>query len=201
MTIAMRMATTVAAVGVLLATSVLAALAQPAGVQVEGSVVSATGDTVTLKDGTSLPITEQTRVTQIRSAIAADLAPGQYVAIAAAPGSDGVLQASLVAVFPEAARGVAEGQREMTEVVFCAPRCQPHDLMTNATITDAQLEAVDGAELTVAFLGDTAQVQITPDTRIETQTAGSLADVTPGAHVLAFLNPQGVVGSIWVYMS
>jgi hypothetical protein len=191
----------VVALGILLATSILTALAQPPGVQVEGSVVSATGDTVALKDGTSLPITEQTRVTQVRSATVADLAPGQYVAIAAAPGPDGVLEASLVAVFPETARGAGEGQREMAEVVFCRPRCQTGDLMTNATITDARVEAVDGGEdLTITFLGDTAQVHITGDTRIETQTAGSLADVTPGTHVLGFLNPQGVAGTIWVYM-
>src|SRR5439155_8598598 len=130
---------------------------------------------VTLTDGSILSLADEPRVTQIWPGAVTDLAPGQYVAIAGAPGPDGILQASLVAVFPEAARGTGEGQREMNEIRFCEPLCQPRDLMTNAAIDDARLDAVAGGELTISFLGETGQVHLTPDTRIEIQRPGSLA--------------------------
>jgi hypothetical protein len=59
------------------------------------------------------------------------------------------------------------------------------NLMTNATIDDAVLDAIDGGEMTVSYLGETGQVHITGDTRIELRTTGSLADIVPGAAVSA----------------
>jgi Domain of unknown function (DUF5666) len=182
-------------VGSLLASSVLA---QPAGTQIRGAVAAVAEDTVTLADGSSFPRADQARVTQIWPVAAADLVPGQYVAISAAP-RDGALEASVVAVFPEGVRP-AETQREMADVRFCEPGCQAGDLMTNATIEDAQVTAVESGELTVTFLGQNQTVRITPTTRIEVQMIGTLDDLVPGAEVIGFVGPQGSAATVWVFM-
>lgn len=189
-----------AAMGVLIGSSLLAStvLAQPAGTQMKGAVASLADNTVILTDGSSFPLAEQARVTQVWPATAADLIPGQYVAISAAS-RGGVLEASLVSAFPEGVRP-GEGQREISEVRFCEPNCQAGDLMTNATIEDARVDAVEGGELTISYLDQTQTVRITPATRIEIQALGSLDDVVPGAQVLGFVGPQGLAATVWVYM-
>jgi hypothetical protein len=63
--------------------SVLTVFAQPPGIQMLGTVESVADDTITLADGSSFPLTEQTRVTQVWPAAATDLVPGQYLSIAA----------------------------------------------------------------------------------------------------------------------
>jgi hypothetical protein len=178
--------------------SAFSVLAQPRGTQMLGAVAQVSDDTVTLTDGSTFGVTEQTRITQIWPGSVADLVPGRFVAISAARGPDGVLVASLVGAFPENVRA-GEGQLEMTEISFCQPGCQPRDLMTNASITEARVDAISGGEMTISFLDQTSQVAITPDTRVELQAAGSMDDIVPGANVIGFVNPEGVAGSIWVY--
>lgn len=196
-----RSALVFAAIGLLLGLTPAAGLAQPAGTQMIGTIDTFIDNTITLTDGTSFPVTEPVRVTQLRRVTPAGLVPGQYVAISAARDPDGVLNASFVNAFPEAARGTGEGQREMTEVGFCAPLCRPGDLMTNATIDDAQLDAVQGGELMITFLGESSRARVNPDTRIAIQSPGSSADIAPGADVIGFVNAQGVAGGVWVYVS
>jgi hypothetical protein len=157
------------------------------------------GNTVTLTDGTSFTLAEQGTVRQIWPLTAADLAAGDFVAISASRRADGSLQASLIGIFPEGVRP-AGSQRELAELRFCEPGCVQGDLMTNAEIEDARVDAIAGGELTVSFLDQTSQVHITPDTRIERQTAGSMDDLAPGAEVIAFTNPEGVASTVWVYM-
>lgn len=184
---------------VLLGMTVVSALAQPGGTQVAGMVQSIASDTITLADGTSFPITDQTRVTQITYGTAADLAPGMFVAISAGRRSDGDLVASLIYPFAAGATP-SEGQRELAETRFCEPGCQTGDLMTNAQIDDAVVDAISGGELTISFAGATARVHLTSGTRVEIQNLGSLADVVPGANVLGFLAPTGVASGVWVYL-
>jgi hypothetical protein len=188
------------AIGLLVIGALLtsAVFAQPGGTQMRGTVAALAGDMVTLADGSSFMLADQARVTQIWPVAASDLTPGQYVAISAALRS-GELEASVIAVFPEGVRP-GETQREMTEVRFCEPGCQIGDLMTNATVEDARVAAVDSGELTVVFLDRDQTVRITPATRIEVQQIGSLEDVTPGAEVIGFVGPQGSAATVWVFM-
>jgi hypothetical protein len=69
------------------------------------------------------------------------------------------------------------------------------NLMTNATIDEARLDAVDGVDLTVSFLGETAPVRITNTSRVEIRRLGSLADIVPGVN-LATVVADGVSGNI-----
>lgn len=79
------------------------ALAQPGGTQITGTVESVADNTVWLADGSSFPLADPVRVTEIWPASPADLAPGQFVAISARRLADGTLDASLIAVFPAGA--------------------------------------------------------------------------------------------------
>ena len=189
------------------ATSALSALAQPPGVQMRGVVESIDDGTVMLADGSTFPITDQTRVTILVPRAMADLSPGQYVAISAGLREGGVLDASVVSAFPEGTANTTGNQREMLEIRHCEPLCTPGDLMTNATITT--IGTVDqgptadgaGAEMTVAFAGNTGTVRMGPQTRVEAQQAGTLADVVPGFELIGFINPQGSAAGVWVFGS
>lgn len=192
---------TITAVGLAFGLFGAPALAQPAGVQMIGTVEGFADSMVTLTSGDAFPVADPVNVTELRRVTAADLSPGQYVAIASSRDADGVLTASFLSAFPEAARGRGEGQRQMAEIGFCAPLCQLGDLMTNANIDEAVLDAVEGGQLTVTFSGESAQVRVTPDTRISIQSAGSASDLIPGADIIGFVNAQGVAGTVWVYVS
>jgi hypothetical protein len=163
------------------------ALAQPTGDPISGIVAEVGPTFVRLTEGVDIPVNDQTRVTLVQPATAADLTPGYYVAITAVPEADGTLLASIISTFPEEQRGTGEGQRPMDGM----------NLMTNASIDDARLDAVSAAELQVSFLGQSATVKVTPDTRIEIRTLGTMADIVPGADITGLL-VDGVARSIQV---
>lgn len=183
----------------LLAASPVAVSAQPPGVQTRGTVTSFDEGVVTLADGSMFPVTEQTRVSQLLPRTINDLVPGQYVAISASRRAGGVLQASVVSAFPEGTANTTGNQREMLEIRHCEPLCSPGDLMTNATIADATLVGMEGAEMTVTFAGETATVSMTADTRFEVQRPGSIEDIQPGIELIGFINPQGTASIVWVF--
>jgi hypothetical protein len=198
--IAFRWAASLAvAIGVVLGGVHPSALAQPPGRQVWGEVSSADGSAVRLTDGAILPVTDATRVTRIQQGTFDDLQPGKYISLSARPGQGGMLEAVLVGLFAE---GVTpnEGQRPMTEVAFCQPGCVEGDLMTNAAINDARLEAVSSGEMAISFAGQSGVVLLSPNTRVELQSPGTLSDIGPGASVLGFLNDEGNASGVWVYM-
>jgi hypothetical protein len=190
-----RWAQGVAMTVLIAALSVSAALAQPSGMQVRGIVDQVDGQTLWLEDGTNVPLSEQTRVTQMWTASFSDLQPGMFVAISARRLVDGSLLASLVTVAPAGARSNTS-QRELTDFRFCEPGCEPGDLMTNAEITSGELQDIQGNGFTVNF--ENTQVLVTYDTRIYFQGPGSMEDVVPGAEVIGFVNAEGVATSLWV---
>jgi hypothetical protein len=187
------------AIGIVLGVTYQSALAQPPGRQTDGMVASVDGNTVALMNGGAFPITDATRVTRVYAASVADLEPGKLVSISARSGPEGALEAFLVYTFAEGSTP-SEGQREMTEVRFCQPGCAERDLMTNATIEDARIDAVSLGVLAITFAGQSGTVLLTPNTRVERQSAGTLADVAPGANVLGFINDEGIAGGVWVYI-
>ena len=84
-------------------------------------------------------------VLQTRPANLADIKPNDFVASAARIGTDGKLHSTEVRIFPDAMRGVGEGQRPMNDAA--------KQTMTNATVTGAAV--VSGSnDLTVKFAGE-----------------------------------------------
>ena len=163
------------------------AIAQTPGDPISGTVAEVGEQWVRLTEGVDIPVDPQTRVTLVRAATPADLTPGYYVAITAVPEPDGTLVASIINTFPEEQRGTGEGQRPM----------DAGNLMTNANIDDARLDVVSGAELQVSFLGQSAMVRVSPDTRVEIRTLGSMADIVPGADITGLI-VDGVARTIQV---
>ncbi len=194
-----RAAVAVLASSVLVSFAGHSALAQPPGRQTDGNVDRIVDNVVYLHNGASFPINDATRVTRIRYGGVSDLEPGKNVSISARPGAGGALEAALIGVFAE---GVTpnEGQREMPQVRFCEPGCTVGDLMTNAAINEARLDAVSGGEIAITFAGQSGIVMIGRDTRVEVQSAGSIGDVVQGANVLGFLNDEGNASGVWVYL-
>ena len=191
MVVRTRTGMVLAALGVLLGMSSLTVLAQPpVAVTVDATVQGFADNTVTVASGQTFSVTDQTRVFVIVPATLADLVPGLFISVVAQRGPDGALEASVVYTNPEALRGLGEGQ---------APYL-PQDeinLMTNATIDDAVLDAVSGGELTISFLGQSGQVYITGRTRIRARTFGSLADIFPGVRIRALVR-DGVAANVFV---
>lgn len=105
-------------------------------------------------------------VLQNKAATLADIKPNDFVASAAMLGSDGKLHSTELRIFPEAMRGVGEGQRPMND-----PQNQT---MTNATVTGAAV--VNGSNnLKVKFAGGEGELIVDPGipiTRIDEADKG-----------------------------
>ena len=116
------------------------ALAQATQVErLKGTIVSFTPATQTLQVKTDAGETKTVtllpgaRVIANQKATLADIKPGDFVASAGLTKADGKIHAQEVRIFPEALRGMGEGQYPMDS---------PNRSMTNATV-----EAVNGASV------------------------------------------------------
>jgi hypothetical protein len=104
----------------------------------------------------------------------ADIRAGDYVASTSARGTDGKLHAREIHIFPEAMRGVGEGQRP-TDLA-------PDSLMTNATVSGISA-APQGQVPKVPYKGGEAEVIIAPETPIVTYVPGDTTLLKPGATI------------------
>ena len=97
------------------------------------------------------------------------------VADPAVPQPDGTLRALELQVFPEAMRGVAEGNHPWD--------LGPQSSMTNGT-GGGEVKASDGRSLTVKYGSAEKKVFVPADVPVVTYEPGSRALLTPGAHVI-----------------
>ena len=116
----------------------------------------------------------------------ADIKAGDYVASTSARGTDGHLHALEIHIFPEAMRGVGEGQRPADLV--------PDSLMTNATVSGVTA-APQGHVLKVSYKGGEAEVIVGPDTPIVTYVEGDASLLKPGATIICVAQ-KGADGSL-----
>ena len=97
-----------------------------------------------------------------KTATLADIKPNDFVASAAVRGVDGKLHSTELRIFPDAMRGVGEGQRPMNDA--------RNQTMTNATVTGAVV--VNGSNnIRVKFNGGESDLILDPGvpvTRIDT---------------------------------
>ena len=105
-------------------------------------------------------------VLQNKTATLADIKPNDFVASAAVRGVDGKLHSTELRIFPDAMRGVGEGQRPMNDA--------GDRTMTNATVTGAVV--VNGSNnIRVKFNGGESDLILDPGipvTRIDTADIG-----------------------------
>jgi hypothetical protein len=99
--------------------------------------------------------------------------PGDYVASAAIKGADGKLRSKEVRIFPEALRGIGEGQRPMDE---------PGTLMTNASVAEV-VAAPDGQIVKVKYKDGTADLVVGPQVPVWSVVAADVSALKPGTKV------------------
>jgi Cu/Ag efflux protein CusF len=109
----------------------LPAAAQQADMRMQGTIekLDAKSLVVRRKDGTTsvVSVDAGTAVFTNQPSSLSAIKPGDYVASAAVEGADGKLRSKDLRIFPEALRGIGEGQRPMDE---------PKTLMTNASVAE-----------------------------------------------------------------
>ena len=104
----------------------------------------------------------------------ADIKAGDFVASTSVKGTDGKNHSVELRIFPEAMRGVGEGQ-------------YPWDLSSGSLMTNATVSGVTGAPqgqtLKVTYKGGESELVVGPDTPIFGYGAGDMSLLKPGAAV------------------
>lgn len=110
---------------------------------------------------------------------------GDYIASTAVKGADGKLRSKELRIFPEALRGIGEGQRPMNA---------PDTLMTNASVSEV-VAAPEGQVVKVKYKDGTAELIVGPEVPITAVVASDAGALKPGTKVLIFATkaPDGTV--------
>jgi hypothetical protein len=166
-------------------TGMSASFGQQASVRVRGTVERLDGAVLAVKsrDGGTLKMTlaDDVKVVAMIKASLADIKPGSFVGSTALPLPDGHWQAVEVHIFPEAMRGVGEGDRPIDY--------RPKSTMTNGTVSDVGFGATvtkeEGATLTLKYPAGEKTIEVVPATVIYTYASGSRDELKPGAIISA----------------
>jgi hypothetical protein len=174
----------------------LPALAQQADVRVRGTIEKLDGQQLTLRanNGAEAAITldSKTAIFVNQPSNLAAIKAGDYVASAAVKGADGKLRSQELRIFPEALRGVNEGQRPMKA---------PDTLMTNASVSEV-VAAPEGQVVKVKYKDGTAELIVGPEVPIIAVVASEPSALKVGGTVLVSANksPDGTITAIRVWM-
>jgi hypothetical protein len=165
--------------GAFMALIAVPALAQNNAINVFGVVdkFDATSISVKNDDGGAVDtykLAPNLLVVQNKPATLADIKPNDFVASAAVRKEDGKLHSTELRIFPEAMRGVGEGQRPMNDA--------RNQTMTNATVTGSAI--VSGSNnMKVKFPGGESELILDPGVPVTKIEAADKAMVKAGAKV------------------
>jgi hypothetical protein len=165
--------------------------AQDADVRLQGTVEKLDGQSLAMerKDGTlsMVSLDSRTAVFTNRPASLGEVKPGDFVASAAVKGADGKLHSKELRIFPEALRGVGEGQRPMSE---------PGTLMTNASVSEV-VAAPEGGVVKVRYKDGTAGLIVDPNVPVTAVVQANPGALRPGMRifVLAAKNGDGTLAA------
>ena len=113
-------------------------------------------------------------VVQTKPATLSDIKPNDFIASAAVRKEDGKLHSTELRIFPDAMRGVGEGQRPMNDA--------RNQTMTNATVTGTAI--VDGSNnLKVQFPGGESELILDPGVPVTAFVPADKSLVKTGAKV------------------
>jgi hypothetical protein len=117
-----------------------------------------------------------------------DIKAGDFVASTSTKGSDGKNHSVELRIFPEAMRGLGEGQYVWDLV--------PESLMTNATVTGVT-GAPQGQTLKVTYKGGESELVVGPETPIFGYGSGDTSLLKPGAaiFIVAFKKDDGTLSA------
>lgn len=168
------------AFALLLGASVAIAQA-PQTVRVRATIENIDGAMLTVKsrDGAEmkLKLADNAPATEVVKASLADIKPNSYIAVTGMPQPDGSQKAVVVAIFPEASRGLAEGHNPWDY--------EPNSTMTNATVAQ-ETAGVDGQTLTLKYKAGEQRVIVSPTTTIVALAKKSVADLKAGQKIMVF---------------
>jgi hypothetical protein len=183
----------------LLAGALIALIALPAAAQnapqgtptrIRGTVEKLDGQNLTVKsrEGPELTVVLAPNFTVrylVKKSLA-DVKSGDFVATTSMKGTDGKNHSVELRIFPEAMRGLGEGQY--------AWDLAPDSLMTNATVTGIA-GAPQGQTLKVTYKGGESEIVVGPDTPVLTYESGDASLLKPGAAVflVALKKPDGTL--------
>ena len=183
---------------ILLAVAVLWLLGQPALAQgsadgaptrVVGTVEKLDGDSLTVagKDGgkQTVMLSADAKVYGVEKRRFADVKAGDFVASGGVRGTDGKIHAVELRIFPEALRGVGEGQRPWA--------ARPENgVMTNATVGTVSQTGNAGV-VRVKYQGGESEFEVGPDVPVLAYVSADRGLLKPGAAVftIASKKPDG----------
>ena len=153
-------------------------------VRIRGNIVSVTPTNIVVKarsgEVVDLLMADNMRISEVYPIKLEDIKPGSYIGTAAMPQADGTQKAIAVSVFPEAARGTAEGHGPFDLL--------PQSTMTNATVDDVGTIANTAAGRTLKLkYKDGEKIVIVPaDAPVVTSKPGDKSLLVPGASVSLF---------------
>ena len=152
--------------------------------RIRGDIVSFSGETLTVHrksgDTVSIDVKPDVGVSALKPAKLSDAKVGTYVGTPAITGSDGKLTATSMIVFPDAARGTAEGH--------FAYDFGPASTMTNANVVSV-VTGSSGRELNLSYKGGSSTVTVPPDVPVVTPVLASRTDLTAGKKVFLVVTP------------
>jgi len=188
----------------LFAGALIALLALPAAAQnppqgtptrIRGTVEKLDGQALTVKsrEGQELTITLAPNVTVaylVKKSLG-DIKAGDFVATTSSKGTDGKNHSVELRIFPDAMRGLGEGQY--------AWDLMPDSLMTNATVSGVT-GAPQGQTLKVNYKGNESEIIVDPDTPIFGYGTGDASLLKPGAaiFIVALKKPDGSLSTAGV---
>ena len=150
-------------------------------VRIRGTIEVVDGPVLTIKtregDEVKVRTTDNIAVTGVAKTTLSEIKQGSYIGVSAMPQPDGSQKAFAVHIFPEAARGTAEGFRPWD--------VRPGSTMTNATVAET-VAGVDGQVITVKYKDGEKKVIVPPDTPIVAFLTGDKSDIKPGAKIIIF---------------
>jgi hypothetical protein len=151
---------------------------QGSDVRIAGAVEKCDGQVLVINgaDGsrTSFALASSTVIIANQPSSLSAIKAGDFVASAAVKGVDGKLHSTELRIFPEALRGVGEGQR---------PMAQPNTMMTNASVSEV-VAAPAGRVLKVKFKEGTSELIVGPEVPITALVVSDASVLKGGASVM-----------------
>lgn len=186
-------------IAALLAVLAVPAFAQaPAGTptNIRGKVAKLDGNTLTVKtrEGPTVTVALAANI-GVRALVKkklSDIKAGDYVASTGIKGTDGKIHAIEVRIFPEASRGVGDGQYPWD--------LKPDSIMTNATVGKVD-QAPQGPVLHVTFKGTESEYTVGSDVPVLANGPGDISLLKPGVavFVIALKHEDGKLTSARLY--
>jgi hypothetical protein len=159
-------------------------------VRVAGTIEKLDGDNLTVKtkEGQAVIVTlnADAAIFGVEKRSVADIKPGDFLASGGIRGSDGKIHAIEVRIFPEALRGIGEGQRPWD--------VKTDGVMTNATVGNVT-QSPEGGVVHVTYKDGQSEFTVGPEVPVLAYVAGDRGLLKPGAGVVtvAQKKPDGTL--------